>query len=283
MISFVPQYQRHDLSNWMGENIQQGFKWRIGIKPETNGIWMWPEIFTHNFENGDKVAIIVLDTQGMFDHTSSIRDCTAIFTISMLMSSMLCYNVMRGVEEDKLQYLHFFLNYAHWAMKNARSKASQKLLFIIRDWPHVRDHEFGYSGEFVKDLLAENEHQKPEMRKLRKQLRESIDEIDAFLMPYPENMIRMDTEFTGDINQIDSDFIDHVEVLVPSIFAPENLIVKRLNGQNVRVADFVGNLQFFVDLFNSDEVPKPQSAWRVSFNLLNTNLVCFGCNFIRLK
>lgn len=43
-------------------NLHGGFKWRGGKNPETNGIWMWSEIFTHDYENGDKIAIILLDT-----------------------------------------------------------------------------------------------------------------------------------------------------------------------------------------------------------------------------
>lgn len=151
-------------------------------------------------------------------------------------------------------------------MKNSCTKAFQKLLLIIRDWPHVCDHPFGYSKEFVDDLLAESADQTPENRTLRKQLRDSIEQFDAFLMPRPSNIIDKGDQFTGDMNQIDSDFIDHVKVLVPSIFAPENLIVKRMNGQHVRVADFVAKLEMFVNLFNSDELPEPQSAWKVNYN-----------------
>lgn len=250
----------------MGENVQQGFKWRGGSKPETNGIWIWSEIFSHDFENGDKVAIILLDTQGIFDHKSSMKDCISIFAISMLLSSVLCYNVMYNVEEDKLQYLQYFMNYAQFAMNDSCKKAFHKLLFIVRDWPHIDDHEFGYSNDFVNDLLAENAKQTNEMLELRKQLRKSIEHIEAFLMPYPEDMISGCEHFTGDVVQIDSDFIESVKILAPSIFAPENLIPKQLNGRGIRVNDFMANIETFVNLFNSDELPEPQSILKVSYN-----------------
>lgn len=247
-VSFVcaSQYKTHNLANWIGSNVQQGFEWRGGKTAETNGIWIWSEIFTHNFDNGDKVAIILLDTQGIFDHTSSMKECVSIFAISMLVSSVFCNNVMQNVEEDKLQHLQFFLSYASWAMKDSCTKAFHKLLFIVRDWPHVCDHQFGYSKNFIDDLLAERIEQTQDMRELRKQLRESIDEINAFLMPYPEEMLRIGQQFMGDIDHIDSDFIDLVKVLVPSIFAPENLTVKRINGKTVCVDDFVASLETFL-------------------------------------
>lgn len=254
------------MSNWIGNSVKQGFKWRGGKDPETNGIWIWPDVFTHDFENGDRVAIILLDTQGIFDHTSSMKDCVSIFAISMLLSSVLCYNVTQNVEEDKLQHLQFFTNYAQLAMKDSSKKAFQKLLFIVRDWQFVCDHDFGYSKEFVDDLLAENAKQTNDMRQLRKQIQESIDDINAFLLPYPEEMLSNAEHFTGDIDQIDSDFIENVKHLAPSILAPENLIIKRVNSRKVNVEDFVANIQTFVNLFNSDELPEPQSILNVRHN-----------------
>lgn len=241
--------------------MEQGFEWRSGTKPQTNGIWIWSEIFTHNLENGDKLAIIVMDTQGIFDHTKNMKDCISTFAISMLLSSVLCYNVMQNVEEDKLQHLQFFMNYAQ--LKESSEKTSQKLLFIVRDWPWICDHGFGYSKDFVDDIFAENNRQTSKMRELRKQLRESIEDLNAFLMPHPGSTVSEGEHFTGDVQQIDSDFIDHVKVLVPSIFSPENLIVKQINGENIRVADFVTYIKSFVDFFNSDELPEPQTNWKV--------------------
>lgn len=43
---------------------------------------MWSEIFTHDFQNGDKVAIILLDTQGVVDNRLSARDCATTLGLS---------------------------------------------------------------------------------------------------------------------------------------------------------------------------------------------------------
>lgn len=65
-----------------------GFRWKSGTDPVTCGIHIWNEIFAHDYEDGRKVAIILIDTQGTFDHQTTIKDCTMIFALSTLLSSV---------------------------------------------------------------------------------------------------------------------------------------------------------------------------------------------------
>ena len=97
---FLPskQYKRHDITDWIGEHQNgselNGFKWRAGRRLETAGIWMWSEIFTHDAEDGEKIAIILLDTQGIFDSRSNVHEYTTIFSLSMMLSSVQCLSLI---------------------------------------------------------------------------------------------------------------------------------------------------------------------------------------------
>lgn len=91
--------------------MRGGFESRGGQKPVTTGIWMWSDIFTHNFEHGDKVAIILLDTQGIFDNESTMKDCVTIFAISIMLSWVQLFNVMQDIQENYLQNLELFAQY----------------------------------------------------------------------------------------------------------------------------------------------------------------------------
>lgn len=252
-----------------------GFEFRGGQRPATLGIWMWSEIFTHDdHTNGKRIAIILLDTQGIFDNESTLKDCTTIFSISMMMSSVQCFNVMQKIQENDLQNLHLFTEYGELAMEmNAQSeKPFQKLLFIVRDWPYEHENGYGFSKEITEKLLIEREKQAFEMRLLRKRLRSSFDQIDTFLMPHPGFIVQKE-QFKGDLHQLDPDFIKCVKILVPSLLAPEKLIVKMVNGQNMRACDLMTHLQMYVDVFNRKELPTPESLamvtiWRSLFELL---------------
>lgn len=91
--------------------MRKCFSWRGGCDtPDTIGILIWSEIFTHDYDDGE-MAIILMDTQGSFDSNNSVRDCSTIFAMSAMLSSVLCYNLMNNIREDDLQYLHMFTEY----------------------------------------------------------------------------------------------------------------------------------------------------------------------------
>jgi len=136
---------------------------------------------------------------------------------------------------------------------------SKKLIFIIRDWPFPYDHNYGYSREYTEYVLKGNEKQTADMLTLRENIKSSFDDIEAFLMPFPGKSVAQEKNFKGNVMEIDPDFLNCVKDLVPSIFYPEKLIVKRINGEKVRAREFVIYLEEYVKAFDSDEMPAPKS------------------------
>lgn len=270
MIIFTwQQYKKHDITDWIGESRNNshlnGFKFRGGQKPETIGIWIWSEVFTHDLANGDKVAVILLDTQGIFDSKSSVHDCTTIFALSMMLSSVQCYNLMQNIREDDLQHLELFTEYGRLAMEQSNEKPFQKLLFIVRDWPYAFETNYGWDGhKVIDDFLLENDDQTPEMRSLRACIKASFQQIQAFLMPHPGFAVAQANNFTGDVQGISSEFRKYVQDLVPAIFAPDKLIVKKINGEKVRARDLIQYLETYTNVFNGDTLPTPKTVLMVS-------------------
>lgn len=250
----------------MNSTDMNGFKWRSGQKRETTGIWMWSEIFTHDFDNGDKVAIILLDTQGIFDDCSSMRDCTTIFALTMMLSSVQCYNIMQNIKEDDLQNLELFTEYGRLALEQSNIKPFQKMLFIVRDWPYAFETNYGWHGQKVIDeIMAGNDEQTHDMRQLRKRIDSSFEEISAFLMPFPGMSVAHGNTFTGDLREVHPDFLKYVKELLPGLFAPKNLVIKKINGQNVRVRDLIPYLEAYINIFNGDKLPEPKSVLMVFY------------------
>lgn len=238
--------------------MSNGFQWQSGQK--RNGIWMWSEIFTHDFENGDKVAIILLDTQGMFDDKTSLKTYSSIFALSM--SKIICNT-----------------EYGRLALQHSNEKPFQKLIFLVRDWPNAFETSYGYHEEKVIDgIFAGNDDQTYEMREMRKRIAQSFDKIGAFLMPFPGTV----DKFTGNLEQIDPEFIKYVKELVAVLFAPENLTIKQINGQKVRAGDLSVYLQAYLQIFNGDTMPELDTVLMVGI-ILHTfpfSLLNFTCDIL---
>ena len=112
------------------------------------------------------MAIVLIDTQGIFDNRANQKDVTAIFAISMMIASVQCFNVSQNIQEDDLQHLELFTEYGRLALRQSDVKPFQKLLFIVRDWPNVDEIPYGDGQEFTNEVLAETLEQTPDMHQV---------------------------------------------------------------------------------------------------------------------
>jgi atlastin len=105
--NFVPT---RNPTTWLGDPNEplSGFSWRAGVRRDTTGIIFWSDVFLHDAENGEKLAIVLVDTQGLFDNETSVEDNSKIFAISTLMSSCQLLNLSGNIQEDQLQYLQVY-------------------------------------------------------------------------------------------------------------------------------------------------------------------------------
>lgn len=102
------------------------------------GITFWNDIFLHTDEiSGEELAIVVMDTQGLFDHSTSPDDNTRIFALSSLISSVQILNLTGVIQENELEYLHFATEFAKIAQDTQDKHYFQKMLFLIRDWVRI--------------------------------------------------------------------------------------------------------------------------------------------------
>jgi atlastin len=93
-------------ADWLGGPNEPltGFSWKSGTKRDTTGILMWNDVFLHDSANG-KYAIVLMDTQGLFDHKTPTEVNARIFSMSLLVSSLQIFNLKERVREDQLEYL----------------------------------------------------------------------------------------------------------------------------------------------------------------------------------
>ena len=67
--------------------IIKNFAWRGGTLRQTTGIWIWSEPFFRKTPSGEEVAVLLMDTQGIFDTVTPMKVTAQIFGLSTLVSS----------------------------------------------------------------------------------------------------------------------------------------------------------------------------------------------------
>ena len=130
-------------TGWLGDEDEplKGFSWRSGFNRDTTGIVIWNDIFLHSDKkNDEKIAIIMVDSQGIFDDESSPIDSYKIFALGTLISSIQVLNLSNFIHEDQLQYLQFATEFARYKFTDNQQdsgKCFQNLTFLIRDWVSI--------------------------------------------------------------------------------------------------------------------------------------------------
>jgi len=258
-----------DLSQ--GSGSSNGFPWKGGMTRYTSGVHLWTDPFVIQGSIGEEMAVFLMDTQGTFDHKTTVKENMTVFALSTMTSSVLMYNLMHVIREDHLQHLQLFTEYGRLALKNSGSTPFQKLQFLVRDWHYPHDAPFGSEGgKIVMDrLLNTTEDQPEEIRKLREHIISSFSDLDCYLFPYPGPKVAEDPTFTGSIEEMEPRFAKYLNDFVSTTLAPENLEPKKIAGKIVRSREMVDYFQKYLEIFNGDEIPEPKSIFDTTAEVTN--------------
>eukprot|EP00092_Neocalanus_flemingeri_P026980 GFUD01029254.1.p1 GENE.GFUD01029254.1~~GFUD01029254.1.p1 ORF type:complete len:647 (+),score=136.47 GFUD01029254.1:235-2175(+) len=268
--SFLLSQMLNHLSN---EDVPKvnGFPWKGGMMRYTSGVHLWTDPFIVKGAEGEELAVFLMDTQGTFDHKTTVKENMTVFALSTMTSSHLMYNLMHVIREDHLQHLQLFTEYGRLALKSSGTTPFQKLHFLVRDWHYPHDAPFGSEGgQIVLDrLLNTTEEQPLEIRKLREHIISSFTDLDCFLFPYPGPKVAEDPTFTGSAEEMDPRFAKYINEFISQTLAIENLQPKRIAGKIVRSREMVDYFQKYLEIFNGDEIPEPKSIFDTTAEVTN--------------
>ena len=208
------------------KGAESGFAWRGGRDRNTTGIWLWGEVFMRQLpDTGEEIAVLLMDTQGMFDSRLTQMLTACIFGLSTLISSHQIYNVQNRIQEDNLQHLALFTEYgriAHSKQSQAegrdkaedgrRSAAFQRLEFLVRDWQEYEGLEDDELREqisemdtYLQEVLETESREHKDLRDVREHIEDCFDDVGAFLLPHPGFEVT-NPNFDGDVEKIRKPF-----------------------------------------------------------------------------
>ncbi|CAG2101380.1 unnamed protein product [Medioppia subpectinata] len=263
-----------------------GFEWNSDPnETTTRGIWFSQPFIVHK-TGGEELAIILVDTQGLFDDESTQRDMSTIVGLSLLSASTLVFNVKR-LKDDVLTIMHSFLDYGLQAVASVVAddaddehrcddiKPFQNLVFMIRDWSRPDSPtEYGLIGGqyFLNNRLKINERQCDAARNARQIIRKCFDNIDCYLMPDP-GLVAQRSTFHGCDNELNTEFKDKVNEFCRYLVNPDTIKVKEINGQPITGQEFGHYFEAYVNMFNSESMPEACDLIEATHRAHDINLI----------
>lgn len=256
-----------------------GFNWRGGAERNTTGIWIWskPFILPRNENSTEKIALILVDTQGMFDHETTMGLTAAIFGLSTLLSSYQIYNVDKRIQEDNLQQLALFSEYGRMALQadgakdqsqralsasesndegdvmaeRSKPKPFQKIEFLVRDWQNFDDDEDLDACEdemkaYIETVLAQREA--ADLKDTREQITSCFEEVSCFLMTHPGFAVTK-KKYSGDVKVVEPNFKAFMDRYCKRVFG--NLVAKSIHGRELTALELGAYIQNYAQMFES--------------------------------
>eukprot|EP00804_Cyclotella_cryptica_P001366 CCRYP_014123-RA/>CCRYP_014123-RA protein AED:0.01 eAED:0.01 QI:868/1/1/1/1/1/2/203/631 len=289
------------------------FDWRGGTERNTTGMWMWSDPYFLPRNEGEEVAVLLVDTQGMFDHDTTVGLTAAIFGLSTLLSSYQIYNVDKRIQEDNLQQLALFSEYGRMALE-AEAKAAgvdkdvqvskqdapstkadtltapfQKIEFLVRDWQNFDTEDETDIASMEAEMAAYLGHVLAEraasdLKETRDQIHSCFEEVSCFMMTHPGFAV-VKNKYEGDVNKIERLFLSLLDRYCQRVFdttgsdsSPPRLQPKTVRGRELSAVELGTYIKSYAQMFEQigAHFPKAETMLEATSKANNTNAVAAG-------
>ena len=267
-----------------------GFEWKGGSERNTTGIWMWSQphfVSKTNPTTGEKetMAVLLVDSQGMFDNETTMSLTMSIFGLSTLLSSYQIYNVDKRIQEDNLQQLALFSEYARLAADSdtvhERSdgvKAFQRMEFLVRDWQHFEDDDEDdldtmerEMKEYLDKVIADRDAK--DLKETREQILSCFESISCFGLCHP-GMKVVKKKFSGKVTEMEELFLQLLDRFCKRVFHEDHLEPKTIQGHAVTAAELGNYVKSYAGMFaDGAKFPDPTTMLEATASANNTNAV----------
>ena len=198
-------------------NRTDGFPLGATVEAKTKGIWMW----VGDFPGDPDRALVLLDTEGLHDPEKGSKTHDAqIFTLAVLLSSILVYNTKNTIDSSSLDGLHLATELtSHISMKAGGEEETGEdfaKFFPVLLWA-VRDHHLQLSvdgrditaNEYLENCLTMKRSKNPKdmnYNNLRETIRDFFKERHCFVFPLPTRMDKLQYLDKMQLSELDPEF-----------------------------------------------------------------------------
>jgi atlastin len=170
------------------------------------------------------------------------------------------YNVHKRIQEDNLQQLALFSEYARLAVesdnvnekKEETAKPFQRIEFLVRDWQYFEEEDdCAMKENEMKEYLDKfiSERDAKDLQETREQILACFESLTYYGLCHP-GMAVIKKSFTGDVSKIDPGFLQLLDRYCQRVFHADNLEPRTIvQGRKVTAAELAAHIKANADMF----------------------------------
>lgn len=130
IIKYLKFHKSHP-DTWIDQELPHKFEWKFQFSSVTQGIQFWPEPFILHDENfpDKKIALILIDNQGLEDATTDVTSTHKLFCLSNLLSSVFTYGDTKYRSKNFLETLHQYVEFSQTIERDSRSGQKETIYY----------------------------------------------------------------------------------------------------------------------------------------------------------
>ncbi|XP_077975390.1 kinesin-1 heavy chain-like [Styela clava] len=243
--------------DWIGDEETAavgGFDWKSGKYDGTKGINVWGKPYVVKRSDGQEVAVVLMDTQGLVENKSHN---VKLFTLSAIASSIQILNLKDLIQENDMDILEYCAELGRLSSRRNCNKdlQLQSLLMLVRDWINDDEHPYGLSGG-ESYLNAKDAGSK--VNKVKNQLCEAFKDFNCFLLPHPGVTVLRAHKLNGKNKELEADFLDEIKNFCESLLHPDKLVIKMSGSKPMTSQKFVNLMMAFDEMISGKELPSAE-------------------------
>ena len=217
---------------------REAFAISAGTERNTRGILFWNKPYVITQLNGEKMCVLIMDTQGLWDpYTGNEFNCS-IFGLSTLLSSYVIFNQMGNMNTNELNQFSVLTKFSREVSMKKEGNPFQHLDILLRDYAGYSRRDDTQKGiERSKDRLKDMQSGDIE-GPIAKGIKDCFSEFDVFSFPTPGEAV-MDSEYDGSISDIKPQFMRMMSYYIDQIIRV-GIKPRDIGGVTITGRTFVG-------------------------------------------
>ena len=239
--------------------INSGFPLGSTIESKTKGIWMW----VGDHPGDPSQALLLLDTEGLNDVGKGDKNHdTQLFTLAILLSSILCYNGVNAINAQSLEGLQLAIAVSeHVKVRGTTSCSEDSLakffpdfIWLVRDFHLELVNGRGdaiSADDYLEAALSYNpkEGLDSPFNQVRSAIRNFFIKRKCFTLAMPTGHKKLKNLDKMKEDELDEDFLEQTKGFLNYVYGSER--VMKLEGEPLKGSALAALVENYTKLLNT--------------------------------